>query len=124
MDLTRGGGLHPPLPSFGVADAIRRHASNRDLDKITPGITVLPMTTMTFKIEDEKAQLYRRQAKAAGLTLSEFIRRKIDGDESNNAQKPAKTVMSEYSGIEIFAGDPNYIPLTCESVKEMLSDFP
>ncbi len=56
--------------------------------------------------------------------MSEFIRRKMNGNETTKVQKPIKTVIAKYSGIEVFAGDPSYIPLTNESVKEMLSDFP
>jgi hypothetical protein len=79
------------------------------------------MTTLTFKVQDEEAQAIRRQAKAAGITVSELLRRRAIIPEKKN---PAKTVLCEYSGIRIFAGDPSYIPLTNESVKEMLSDFP
>jgi hypothetical protein len=45
------------------------------------GIIVITLKTVTFKAPEERAQAYRRQAKAAGLTLSEFIRRKMDGIE-------------------------------------------
>jgi len=82
------------------------------------------MTTVTFKTDEAKVQIYRRQAKAAGLTLSEFIRRKMDGTETEGKPKIAETVICEYTGARIFKGDPSYIPLTNESVKEMLADFP
>lgn len=98
------------------------------------------MTTVSLKIEDEKLRLYRHQAKAVGLTLSEFILRKIDGDdthknhryEQDTPEKPKghgnsptpRLVKAKYSGVMVFAGDPSYVPLTNESVKEMLSDFP
>lgn len=83
------------------------------------------MTTVTFKIPDEKAEAYRRQAKRAGLTLSEFIRRKIDEPTSKKPTKRKQEyVRCEYTGAMIFKGHPDDIPLTNESVKEMLSDFP
>jgi len=56
------------------------------------------MTTVTFKVPDEKAQAYRRQAKAAGLTLSEVIRRKMDGSEKPKTQKRVQEyVRCEYT---------------------------
>jgi len=83
------------------------------------------MTTVTFKTDDAKAQAYRRQAKAAGLTLSEFIRRKMEGNETLNSKKRVQEyVRCEYTGAMIFKGQPGDIPLTNESVKEMLADFP
>jgi hypothetical protein len=79
------------------------------------------MTTLTFKVRDEEAAAIRREAKAQGISVSELLRRRSIVPEE---KRPAKTVISEYSGIRIFAGDPSYIPLSNESVKEMLSDFP
>ncbi len=89
------------------------------------GITVLPMTTVSFKIEDEKLKAYRRQAKASGLSLSEFIRRKMDGIESKKPTKRKQEyVRCEYTGAMIFKGHADDVPLTNESVKKMLADFP
>jgi len=103
-----------------VAPDCIRHASNRDLDKITPGITVLPMTTMTFKIEDEEAAEIREYAKSLGITVSEYLRTRV---RVASATVP-RTVTAKYSGAPVFEGHPSYLPLTNESVKEMLSDFP
>lgn len=95
------------------------------LENAEQRITVLPMTTVTFKIPDEKAQAYRRQAKLAGLTLSEFIRRKMESSEPKKSTKRKQEyVRCEYTGAMIFKGHPDDIPLTNESVKEMLADFP
>ena len=83
------------------------------------------MTTVSFKIDDGKLKSYRRQAKAADLSLSEFIRRKIDGTEPKKPKKREQEyVRCEYTGAMIFKGHPDDIPLTNESVKEMLADFP
>ena len=94
------------------------------LENAAQRITLLPMATVSFEIEEDKLKAYRRQAKAAGLSLSEFIRRRMDGEVTYNKPKTPKTVIAKYSGVRVFAGDPSYIPLTNESVKEMLSDFP
>jgi hypothetical protein len=83
------------------------------------------MATVSFKIEDGKLKAYRRQAKSAGLSLSEFIRRKMDGpDPKKPAKREQEYVRCEYTGAMIFKGHPDDIPLTNESVKEMLADFP
>ena len=83
------------------------------------------MTTVSLKIDDEKLRSYRRQAKAAGLTLSEFFRRRIDAADGLKAGKRKQEyVRCKYTGAMIFKGHPNDIPLTNESVKEMLADFP
>jgi hypothetical protein len=79
------------------------------------------MTTMTFKVRDEEAQIIRRQAKAAGITVSEFLRRRALPPEQI---KPRELVKCKYTGAMVFKGAPGDIPLSNESVKEMLSDFP
>lgn len=79
------------------------------------------MTTLTFKVRDEEAQAIRRQAKSAGITISELLRRRAIVPEM---RKPAETVICKHTGARVFKGDPSFIPLTTESVKEMLSDFP
>lgn len=79
------------------------------------------MTTLTFKVREEEAALIRRQAKAAGITVSEFLRRKALPSE---ASKPRELVKCKYTGAMVFKGHPDDLPLTNESVKEMLADFP
>ncbi len=79
------------------------------------------MTTISFKVRDEEAALIRRQAKALGLTVSEFLRRKALPAEPI---KPRELVKAKYTGAMVFKGHPDDIPLTNESVREMLADFP
>jgi len=79
------------------------------------------MTTLTFKVRDEEAALIRRQAKASGLSVSEFLRRRALPAEPN---RPRELVKAKYTGAMVFKGHPDDIPLTNESVKEMLVDFP
>jgi hypothetical protein len=79
------------------------------------------MTTLTFKVRDEEAETIRRQAKAEGISVSELLRRRAIIPE---IRKPLETVICEYTGARIFKGDPSFLPLTNESVKEMLADFP
>ncbi len=79
------------------------------------------MTTLTFKVRDEEAQAIRRQAKASGISVSEFLRRKALPTEQ---KKPRELVKCKYTGAMAFKGMPGDLPLTTESIKEMLADFP
>jgi len=91
------------------------------LDDAAQCITVIPMTTLTFKVRDEEAALIRRLTKASGLTVSEFIRRRTLPAEPN---KPRELAKAKYTGAMVFKGHPDDIPLTNESVTEVLADFP
>lgn len=90
------------------------------LEKSQSRITVLPMTTLTFKVRDEEAQAIRQRAKAAGLTVSAYLRLRA----TPSSPPPPRIVKAKYSGAPVFEGHPDYIPLSLESVNEMLSDFP
>ena len=84
-------------------------------------LTVLPMTTLSFKVSEEEAREIRRQAKAAGITVSEFLRRRAMGSEPGATMSK---VRCEFTGAEIFAPLAGAGPLTTETVREMLADFP
>ena len=79
------------------------------------------MTTLTFKVCDEEAALIRRQAKAAGISVSEYLRQKSLPPPQT---KPRELVKCQYTGAMVFKGMPGDLPLSNESVKEMLADFP
>ncbi len=84
-------------------------------------ITVLPMQTLSFKVSEDEARAIRGLAKAAGLTVSEFLRRRAIGTESGD---PVGKVHCEFTGAEIFAPLPGGEPLTGAAVRKMLADFP
>lgn len=77
------------------------------------------MTTLTFKVRDEEAEFLRLQAKVAGISVSELLRRKTLPEK-----KPRELVKCKHTGAMVFKGAPGDIPLTNESIKEMLADFP
>ena len=79
------------------------------------------MTTLSFKVSEDEAREIRRQAKLAGITVSEFLRRRAMGKESGVA---VEKVRCEFTGAEIFAPLVGAEPLTTEAVREMLADFP
>lgn len=99
----------------------RLQSASPNLTSSVQGITVLPMTTLTFKVRDEEAALIRRLAKANGITVSEYLRQKSLPPPQ---QKPRELVKCKYTGAMIFKGMPGDIPLSTESIKEMLADFP
>jgi hypothetical protein len=86
------------------------------------GNTVIPMTTLTFKVAEDEAQNLRVAARRARLSLSEYLRRQI---RMNTVEaKPVGRIKCRHTGARIFAPVPQHPLLTTESVKEILADFP
>lgn len=81
------------------------------------------MPTITFKVSPEEARRLRAAARGAKLTMSEFMRKKLSGTVKTKKSKPL-LAKCRYTGVMVFAPQPGYLPLTTESVKEMLADFP
>ena len=81
------------------------------------------MPTITFKVSPEEARRLREAARGARITLSEFLRKKVRAAPEKKKLKPLLK-RCRYTGAMIFAGNPDYPPLTTESVREMLADFP
>jgi len=80
------------------------------------------MTTLTFKVDEDEALGLRMAARRAKLTLSEYLRRQI---RVNTVEaKPVRRIKCRHTGAMIFAPAPQHPPLTTETVKEMLADFP
>ncbi len=92
------------------------------IDTRRSGITVLPMQTLTFKVTEEEARRIRRAAQREKVSVSEYLRRRAGGP----APLPMKLrkVRCSRTGAVIFAAAPHLPPLTTESVREMLADFP
>jgi uncharacterized protein (DUF1778 family) len=81
------------------------------------------MKTMSFRVSDDEARLIRALAKREKLSLSEYLRRRA----STAAEiKPTtvERIRCKHTGAMIFAASPGSIPLTTESVRELLADFP
>ena len=81
------------------------------------------MPTITFKVTPDEARRLRAAARGARLTLSEFVRKKVRGAPKKKKSKPLLT-RCRHTGAMIFAGGPEYLPLSTEIVREMLADFP
>ncbi len=81
------------------------------------------MAVNTFKVTETEARQIRRLAKREHTTVSAYLRRKA-------LDAPAETVTEivyakcPVTGAKIFGHNPALPPLTTESVKAMLTDFP
>jgi hypothetical protein len=80
------------------------------------------MTTITFKVTEDEARLIRSRARKEGISVSEYLRRRAS--ISMPASKAPRRVRCPHTGAMIFAAAENQPPLTTESVRELLSDFP
>ncbi len=80
------------------------------------------MATITFKVTDEEARLIRVRARREGVSVSEYLRRRTNVPMPG-PQKPRR-VRCPHTGAMIFAAPDTQPPLTTESVRELLADFP
>ena len=80
------------------------------------------MTTITFKVTEDEARQIRTRARKEGLTVSEFLRRRVKA--APLASRKPKRVRCPHTGAMIFSGTSDQTPLTTEAVRQMLSDFP
>lgn len=86
-----------------------------------PGITVIPVKTISFKVTDDEAHRIRQFARRERLSLSAYLRSRAAG---NPAGGQIAKVRCKFTGAEIFAAPAGAAPLTTEAVHEMLADFP
>lgn len=82
----------------------------------------LTMTTISFKVSTDEAREIRSRARRERLTVSEYLRRQAVA----LIQPPAKIQRTRcpLTGATIFGGADDLAPLTVESTREMLADFP
>ncbi|MFZ4774103.1 MAG: plasmid mobilization protein [Terrimicrobiaceae bacterium] len=79
------------------------------------------MKTITFKVTDDEARRIRQFARRERLSLSAYLRSRAAGTPAGST---IKKVRCRLTGAQIFAASPGAAPLTTESVREMLADFP
>jgi hypothetical protein len=80
------------------------------------------MKTLSFKVSEEEARLIQIRARHARLSVSEYLRQKAAGSRSGK-QKP-KLIRCQKTGAMIFAPLEDAAPLTTETVRAFLADFP
>jgi hypothetical protein len=81
------------------------------------------MKTISFRVSDDEARLIRSLAKREKLTLSDYLRRRATGARDPRSGNVRRT-RCKYTGATILAANPELPPLSTESVREMLADFP
>lgn len=72
------------------------------------------MGTMSFKVTEDEARRER-------LSLSAYLRSRAAGTPAGNA---VGKVHCQLTGAEIFSSPAGAAPLTTETIREILSDFP
>jgi hypothetical protein len=80
------------------------------------------MKTMTFKVTEDEARMIRSRAKHEQVSVSEYLRRRAGSPAS--PMRNLGHVRCPETGAMIFAASDAMPPLTMESVRECLSDFP
>ena len=80
------------------------------------------MTTISFKVSDEEARLIRSRATREGVSVSEYLRRRAR--LSVPGPRKPRLVCCPHTGAMIFAASEDQPPLTTDTVRELLSDFP
>lgn len=80
------------------------------------------MATITFKVSEDEARLIRSRARIEGVTVSEYLRRRAR--LAMPAAPPPGRVRCPRTGAMIFAAPEDLPPLTTETVRALLSDFP
>lgn len=80
------------------------------------------MPTLTFKVTLDEARRIKSEARSKKMTLSEYVR----GRALSNGKpsEPVRLVRCKHTGAKIFSSPAGARPLTTETVREMLADFP
>jgi|GEM_PF-734518 len=104
-----GNGSDPDPKPFPVANPGTRYYC----------ITV---TTISFKVSLDEARDIRSRARRERLTVSEYLRRQAVAPARPS---PAiRQTICPLTGATIFSATDDLPPLTVESTREMLADFP
>lgn len=80
------------------------------------------MPTLTFKVTLDEARRIRAEARGKKMTLSEYVRGRALRNGKPSEQ--VRLVRCGHTGAKIFSSPPGARPLTTETVREMLADFP
>jgi len=80
------------------------------------------VATISFKVTDDEARTIRARAGLERLTVSEFLRRQAVAPVIPPAL--IRLTQCPLTGATIFDGAADLPPLTVDSTREMLVDFP
>lgn len=81
------------------------------------------MQTISFKVESEVAREIRARARQRKLSVSEYLRRQALAACESQPNK-VQLIKCPLTGAMIFEGLQEGQPLTVESTKAMLAEFP
>lgn len=79
------------------------------------------MKTISFEVTEDEASRIRKAAMQEHLTVSEFLRRQVFGQDNGASEG---RVCCKFTGAEIFAPSGETAPFTTEAVRKLLGDFP
>jgi len=82
----------------------------------------ITVTTISFKVSLDEAREIRARARRERLTVSEYLRRRAVA--SVQPPSPIQRTRCPLTGATIFGGAVDLPPLSVESTREMLADFP
>ena len=80
------------------------------------------MPNLTFKVSEDEARRIRALARQRHLTVSEYLRQRAQSGAVPAAA--VRRVRCPHTGALVFAPRKGLAPLTTESVRLILSDFP
>jgi hypothetical protein len=80
------------------------------------------MKTISFKVSEDEARLIALRAREEGLTVSEYLRRRATGTRAPGGAP--RRVRCAHTGVLIFGPCSDLPPLSTESVRAMLAEFP
>jgi len=79
------------------------------------------MTTLTIHLEDERARILEKEAARAGVSVEEWVRRRLSeaaASETAPGNFSAKSVLNELE--EFWASlPPDYVPPTDEQIEQL-----
>lgn len=82
----------------------------------------LTVTTISFKVSLDEAREIRARARRELLTVSEYLRRRAVAPAQ--PPTPIQRTQCPLTGATIFSAADGLAPLTVESTREILADFP
>lgn len=80
------------------------------------------MITISFKVTEQEARIIKVKARRQRVSVSEFLRRQARAQVDSNL-KP-KLQVCPMTGAKIFSSTLGGSPLTVESTRDLLTDFP
>ena len=80
------------------------------------------MRVLTFEVSDDEDRVIRSLAEKERVPLSEFLRRRAI--QANRLSGTPERILCDFTGAMIFGPAPELVPLTTETVRQILADFP